>query len=364
MWKLTKIALLGLVTVIFVLVVAGLSYRAYRQRQNANASAIRTPNGIDEAMLIPIGGIEQWVTIRGQERSNPVLLVLDGGPGAAGSAFVPSKLEKDFVVVEWDQPGAGKTFGQAGRRIDPNLTIEQVVRDGNEVAEYLRQHLHANKIALLGISWGTIIGINMIKLRPELFFAYVGTGQVVNMQRGEALNYAHVLAKARTRGDRVAISDLEKILPPPYVSDAAFRTQRTLALAYETEAPSGSALFLGVLFAPRYGLRDVANWMRGFFASQDHFIGSAMNGPMMAVDLPALGAHFDVPVFVFQGTEDDFTPFELAEAYIGSINAPEKLFVAAPGAGHFAFETRWQDMLQFLVARVRPLAIEADSDDL
>jgi pimeloyl-ACP methyl ester carboxylesterase len=357
LWKVTRVILLGIVTVLLIIVVAGLSYRAYRQHQNANASTIRTPNGIDEAMFIRIGGIEQWVTIRGQDRTNPVVLVLDGGPGAAGSVFAPSGLEKDFVVVEWDQPGAGKTFGRAGRSIDTNLSIEQVARDGNEVAEFLRQHLHAKKIALLGISWGTVVGINMIKLRPDLFFAYVGTGQVVNMQRGEAMNYEQLLAKARAKGDRVAVSELEKITPPPYVSAAALRTQRTFALSYETGAPSGSVLFLRVLFAPRYSLGDVANWFRGFFASQEHFMGSAMNGPMMAVDLPALGTHFDVPVFVFQGSQDDFTPSELAEAYVASIEAPEKLFVSVPGAGHFAFETRSQDLLKLFEARVRPLAV-------
>jgi len=211
--EIMELILLVIVAGLVLLVFGALAYRALRQPQNVKSIAIGTPNGVEEAMFIPVGGIEQWITIRGHDRSNPVLLVIDGGPGAAGSAYIPSRWEEDFVVVGWGQPGAGKTFGRASRRISPDLTIEQVVRDGNDVVQYLCQRFRTNKIGILAVSWGTIVGIHMIKLRPELFFFYVGTGQVVNTQRGEALNYAHVLAKARTKGDSTAIGRLQKMGP-------------------------------------------------------------------------------------------------------------------------------------------------------
>jgi hypothetical protein len=99
-----------LLGVLVLSIAGGLAYRAFRQHENAGAMTIISPNGIDEAMFAPIGGIEQWITIRGWDRNNPVLLYVDGGPGGATSPFnVFSRWEKVFTVVQWDQRGAGKT---------------------------------------------------------------------------------------------------------------------------------------------------------------------------------------------------------------------------------------------------------------
>ena len=117
--------LVGGVCLLLVLAICGfLLYRAMRQHQNAERLAIHAPSGIQEGMFVEIGGQRQWITIRGQNRNNPVLLVIDGGPGTASSVFAPSPWENDFTVVEWDQPGAGKTFTAAGSRIAPDLTID------------------------------------------------------------------------------------------------------------------------------------------------------------------------------------------------------------------------------------------------
>ena len=165
--RIVGVGVLALTIVLAVLAASFLGYRAHRQSENVEAMAITSPNGIQEAMFVKVGDTEQWVVVRGQDRDNPALLFLDGGPGAAASAFLPSRREKDFVVVEWDQPGAGKTFGRAGGQIDPNLTIERIAQDGVEVAEFLRKHLGKRQVGLHASSWGTIIGIHMIKLRPR-----------------------------------------------------------------------------------------------------------------------------------------------------------------------------------------------------
>jgi pimeloyl-ACP methyl ester carboxylesterase len=351
---------MGVVVVLLAaLVFAGLAYRAVQQHRRAKATQIDTQSGIDEGRFIKLGGLEQWVTIRGQNRSNPILLVVDGGPGYATSQDIPSILERDFTVVSWDQPGAGKTFGRAGGVIGPNVTMESIADDGIGVADYARQHLHRTKVAILGTSFGSIIGVEMIRRRPDLFYAYVGSGQVVNMRRAEALDYEGVLTEARAREDQPAIRELEKGGPPPYRSPSAFRTQRKWALAYEAGAPSGLAMATSVVFAPRYGLTDAFNWFWGFLASQDHFFGKAMEGPAMAADLPALGADFAVPIFVFQGTDDRITPFELVKAYVDTIRAPQKLLVAVPGAGHFVAVSHASELRDLMIERVRPLGVQA-----
>jgi pimeloyl-ACP methyl ester carboxylesterase len=130
---------------------------------------------IEEAGFLPIGGIEQWVTIRGEEASNPILLFVHGGPGDVQSPLVSTyaPYEKDFVLVQWDQRGAGRTFQKLGEAT-PDLTLERLVADGIELAEQLRRRFPKNRLVLMGHSWGSVVAVGMARQRPELFAAYVG----------------------------------------------------------------------------------------------------------------------------------------------------------------------------------------------
>jgi len=133
------------------------------------------PNAVDEKQFVSIGGIEQWVTIEGQDRKNPVLLLLHGGPGAAMSPFdasLFSQWRQKFTVVQWDQRGAGRTYTKnGGVAIAPTMTIDRMVKDGLELSEFLAKHLQKETIILVGSSWGSILGIYMTKARPDLFCA-------------------------------------------------------------------------------------------------------------------------------------------------------------------------------------------------
>lgn len=152
------VLLLGVVGALFVL-------RAHRQHLTARAIAIHTPNGIDEAMYAKIGGIDQWIQIRGQDRNNPVILCLHGGPGGSWLAQTPLfwPWEKEFTVVQWDQRGTGKTLESTGSSVAATMSVDRMVQDGIEVSEFLRNHLHKDKIILLGFSWGSLLGIHMVK---------------------------------------------------------------------------------------------------------------------------------------------------------------------------------------------------------
>jgi pimeloyl-ACP methyl ester carboxylesterase len=350
-------ALAGLLMLIAAITTAALVYRAWRQHQAGQRMVISSADGIDEATFVPIGGSPQWVTIRGQNRKNPVVLMLHGGPGNEIKSFAPRFLpwEKDFVVVQWDQPGAGRTFGAAGRVIDPDLTVERIARDGNELAGWLGHHLHQPRIVLLGWSWGSALGVYMIKARPDLYSAYVGTGQVVSMQEGEALAYRRVLAKARQRQDPEAVEALEQIGPPPYDSIRKLGIQRTWASKYE----GGSVLFAVIssaFLAPRGSLRDMYDSLSGMMQSQDHFFGPTMKGPFANTDLRRLGNRFELPVFVIEGTEDDYTPADLSRAWVDGLSAPAKAFIPIEGAGHLALITRGDEFLSAMLDSVRPVA--------
>ena len=358
-WRVTKIVLLSLVGLFLVLIVAGLSYRVYRQHQNATALAIHTPNGIDEAMFVPIGGIKQWITIRGTSRDNPVVLFLHGGPGtptnlldfSMASAWVPS-----FTLVQWDQRGAGKTFASGGTSA-ADMTIDRMAQDGIELAQFLRGHLHKDKIIIVGHSWGTILGIHMAKARPDLFYANVGAGQVVNAQENEALNYARVLDKAKALGETKAIAELQASGPPPYRAMKALTTQRIWAQAYEHADTYVAAEQASSLYAPGYSLLDLYHAIQSIRFTLDTFIGPTMTGPAMKVDLKVLGSDFAIPMFVFAGPDDCITSPDLAKAYVETLDAPQKEFVMLPAGGHFAVFTHSKDFLNEMNSRVRPLAV-------
>lgn len=256
--------------------------------------------------------------------------------------------EREFVLVQWDQPGAGRTYRAAGRRLDSNVTLEQITDDGNRLAEWVIEYLDADSVNLLGWSWGSMLGVHMIKARPDLYSAYFGTGQVLDMVRGEEVAYANVLAKAEQRGDAEAIEDLRRIGAPPYDSGDEMGAQRGWAIQYELGPDALSTLLLPVLFEPRVTLSDIYTSRTAGEVWGNHFFGEDLQGPIANLDLQMLGPRFDVPFFVIQGAEDDFTPASLAREFVEYVDAPAKDYFAIEGAGHFAIISENDQFLQIL----------------
>jgi pimeloyl-ACP methyl ester carboxylesterase len=322
--------------------------------RNAKQYAITSPKGIDEAHYVTIGGIEQWVTIRGRNRDNPVLLFLHGGPGDVTSNWTFSLFapwEKQFTVVQWDQRGAGKTLRKTVS-VAPTMTVDTLVQDGIELSEYLRKHLGKDKIVIVGHSFGTILGLGMARARPDLFYAYVGTGQVADETRNYSAAYDALLKKAQTVGNQQAIDDLRRVGPPPYKSAEGYSVQRRWANAFE-----GADLFLigelGLkLVAPGNTLQDFNDSEEGQLFSGQHLVPQTTSkGPKQ------LGLEFAIPMFFIQGAEDFTTPTALARSYLDSIKAPRKEFVTINGGGHFAVFMHSDQFLQELVKLVGPLTV-------
>lgn len=355
--KVGKYLLLA-VGALLVLAVGGfLGLRAYLQHKNAPAYAITSPNGIDEAGYVKIGGIEQWVQIRGQDRSNPILLCVHGGPGGTWNKVTRFffRWEKDFTIVLWDQRGAGKSLRASGASIADTMSIDRMAQDGIEVAEYLRTHLKQDKVILLGHSWGSILGVNMVKRRPDLFHAYVGTGQVSDLPRSTALDYARLLEQARAAHDARALQALTDIGAPPFTNAQAvgvfFQTIGKFQPASDTAAMVDLQRSLTAP-APGRSLADEYYDYQGFMVVPPW----RLYQEMLSTNLAALGPDFAVPVFIFQGADDPVTPAVLAEEYFQTLQAPQKEFVLLPGGGHFAVWSLRDKFLQELTARVRPLA--------
>lgn len=325
----------------------------FLRNRNARDYAVTNPNGIDEATYVNAGGIEQWITIRGEDRTNPVLLFLHGGPGDAvtpwGYAGFRNWL-KYFTVVQWDQRGAGRTFGRNRKDAASTITIERMVQDGVEVSELLLKRLNKNKLVLVGHSWGSTLGVFMVKARPELFHAFVGTGQVADQTRNYFVAHAALVAKASREGNARALQELNEVGPPPYKDGKGFAVQRKWSNLFEGADAFLMSTLGFALAAPANSVGDINDWFEG------QSVTAAQLVPKTSVlDPKLLRGEFAVPVFVIQGAEDFTTPTSLAKAYLDSIRAPRKAFATIDGAGHFAVFTKQDAFLRELKALVLPL---------
>jgi pimeloyl-ACP methyl ester carboxylesterase len=349
---------MGLVAVVPLSVV----YPALSQNAAAQALPARAPELVKEQMFVQIGGIDQWITIKGDDRNNPVLLFLHGGPGDALSPVADAMFggwEKNFTLVQWDQQGAGRTYGKSGPSIEPTMTVERMTQDGIEVAQFLAKHLDKKKIIITGGSWGSILGIYMARARPDLFYAYVGLAQMVNMRKNQSASYARVLELAHAAGDQQATNELTAIGSPPWDSDqiSKWHVYRKWELAYQAKrvtAPSSPLQRSPAYSSPE----ERAQWAAADDFSFLHFIGSTLSGPLQDVDLPALGTDFAIPIYILQGQEDLTAVPELAKAYFDSIKAPQKQFYLVPGTGHEPSAPQLDLTLKALTEEVRPIALE------
>ena len=323
-------------------------------------SAPQSAARIDEGAFVPIHGLDHWLTFRGDDRANPVLLVL-GGPGAAPTAWASlfARWERHFTMVQWDQPGGGATQAKNGAATGA-LGIERLVRDGIAVIEHARARLAKKRVVLLGVSGGSILSLAIASRRPDLVSACVGTGQVVHWERQNASSYAQLLARAHAAGDAGAIADLERIGAPPYADIASDVLKSKYAGALTpAEAPAFADL-LRQSASPPADARYIA---RGFalgdpranaFAAYE-----AMRGEILRFDARRLGLSFRVPMFFFQGEQDLYTTTDEVRDYVAAIDAPQKMLALVPHGGHSAFLLS-DALLELLLAHVRPIAVAAE----
>jgi pimeloyl-ACP methyl ester carboxylesterase len=310
--------------------------------------AQRSAQRIEEAFFITIGGIEQWVTIRGDDRRNPVLLLLHGGPGDVQSPLVSTyaPYEKDFVLVQWDQRGAGRTFAKNGA---VGVTREKLMADGIDLAEQLRKRFPRALLILFGHSWGSIIATGMAQQRPELFVAYVGTGQVTAWADTVQFQFDFLKQRYKEKGDAAALTALEAIgKPDPKNVDQYFGFSRPVR---QNMNASDTAWLTGLRDSySANGETEVALKAIGDGMSAS---GPALIGASVATDLPATATSFTIPYYVIQGRHDLFAPTPLVEAYFNNVSAPTKRLIIIEDAGHFALATHQAEVIAALKAVIK-----------
>lgn len=335
------------------------NYTREDARRAIAASQAIPPGGINELRMVEIGGIPQWISVRGNHPENPLLLFLHGGPG---SPMMPESWtfqrpwEDFFTVVQWDQRGAGKTFSAMKRQPDNSMTIEKMQSDAEQLIELLLQTYGKTKLFLMGHSWGSILGVRVAQHRPDLLYAYIGVGQVVNGEQNEVVGYQETLAQAEKVGNREAIRELEALAPYPnpngFTPMSKVLTERRWDVALGGMVYGQSKNDTSQIWAlsPDYTDYDDASAQLGEIASVKILLPQmeAVNFDRMTV--------FQCPVFIFAGAEDRTTPETLAEKYYESIQAPQKRFLKIQRAAHYVVTEAPGEVLMDLVKYVQPLA--------
>jgi pimeloyl-ACP methyl ester carboxylesterase len=355
--KIVRGILLVLAALVLLVIVIAFSGRAVWQHRISNAVKIISPNGIDEAKFIEVNGAKEWITIRGDNRDSPVILFLHGGPSEANSPFVEfyTPFEKDFVFVHWDQPGAGKTYIKAGSH-QPKLTIESMAADGIAVAEYLENELHKPKIILIGQDWGGVLGVRMIRQRPDLIAAFVGTGQTVGMLGTQDALYEYALSHATAAHDEKMLAALKQVGPPPYSTlerYGQFQDCCRNPFWPPDDVAAINRMKGALIVSPSLSISEVNGWVNGLRTGEVELDTMLMT----MEDLRKTDTAFSVPVFFIQGEDDNVTPTSLVADYVSKIQAPAKKLDIVPRAGHFVMWTHPNEFLNFLREDVRSASI-------
>jgi len=288
---------------------------------------------VNVSEYIELGGISQWIITRGTDSSNPILLFLHGGPGFPESPFAhydSKEIEKHFIVVNWDQRGCGKSA--CPELPLESINMDQILIDAKELIEYLKVRFGQQKIYLLGHSWGSILGINLIQKYPEDFYAYIGMGQVISMAEGEVASYNYALNRAIDSNDTTSVEKLKSLGPPPYNNYDQIKTQRAILSKFGGAFKSityGDIIKI-MMASPDYSSEDKRSFMESFTKIQN-----ILWPDLMKIDFVNTFQKYQIPIYFFLGKYDHGCPFELVEEYFARIDAPYKEIIWFDNSGHW-----------------------------
>ena len=291
------------------------------------------PNSIASLEKVQLGGLDQWIIIRSHDITNPILLFLHGGPGSVEGPLAykfESELEKYFVFVNWDQRGAGKSYSKKIPK--ESMNIEQFISDTVELINILRSKFNQKKIFIVGHSWGSILGLSIVQRYPELFYAYIGIGQVVNIRENEKISYQFVYEEAKKIGNKKALKQLEKIQPYTGENIKSLKIQRKWLAKFggfmHGEKSMWPLIKIG-LFSPEYSIKDMFKFYKGInFSTEKLWVD------MFKINFFNQVPEIKVPVYFCVGKYDYNTPFELVERYYEQLQVPKKKLIWFEKSAH------------------------------
>jgi pimeloyl-ACP methyl ester carboxylesterase len=294
---------------------------------------------IDEQGYVPIGGIQQWIAIQGGD-TKPAILYLHGGPGEAQSPFLDTfaPWKRDYTVINWDQRGAGKTFEKNGDGT-PDVTLRRLTEDAVEVTRHALNRLGKRKLVLVGQSFGAVLGLLVVRRAPELFRAFVGTGQFVNNELTMEYRERWARAQATASNDEAGLKALDD------VRTLSVNDWKRIGASRKWMMSPSDLKYLEVQknFAgsPDHSRPEARAWIAGY-GFESNKVGNESVAFDAFTDVPSI----PVPYILIQGRDDHVTPLEPAQTYWEKVRSRGKAFAAIDG-GHYACFTH---SVQFLAA--------------
>ncbi len=350
-----------------LLIAGGFVWRAPLQQKTRNARAKIDPStGVDELFKAKIGGIQQWIHARGMNKSDPVLLYIHGGPGTPMMPFeslFQNPLENHFIVVHWDQRGTGKTYRENPYLDYPStVTYERMIQDTSEMIDFLRARYQKDQVIILGHSWGSMLALGLLEQRSNGIAAYVGTGQLIDALRGQAVAYTVTLAEAKKQQHAKAVRALESIAPYPEGLSTANDPKVDLFQEWQqffgfgiSRRYKGSVmkvLLTQALRSPEYSLSDVATLLD---KSERYPI---LNREIYAFNTSRFDATYQTPMFLMLGRHDWQTPSTIASDWLETIQAPLKRIFWFEDSAHSPMVDEPELFAQTLIREIRPLALK------
>lgn len=315
------------------------------------APAIKGNHSISELIKLSIGNVEQWIYIRGENQKRPIILMLHGGPGTGQIGFIrryQQELERHFVVVQWDQRGAGLSYSKEIPLYSMN--INQFVSDTIEVTEHILKRLDQTSLYLIAHSWGTILGLLAISRAPHLFKRYFGIAQIANTSDSESLSYTHLLEHAQQ--NEKAYKDLVQIGPPPWNDIKHDRVHQKYVEFFgggiTRDGKIVNKILMGLLTSKEYTLLDCIRHVKGMYFSMN-----SLQAEMRNVDLVREIKSVTIPVYFLMGKYDLTAPYEPTMTLFNEINAPEKQWIWFDDSAHTPFLEEPDKFLEVVINRTR-----------
>jgi len=321
--------------------------------------SIVSPDGIQERYKADIGGIKQWVYVRGQNKENPVILFVHGGPASPVSPIMwmfQRPIEEYFTVVNYDQRAAGKTYNANDTlTLGKTININQYTDDAIKLAELIIKKYKKKKVILVGHSWGTIVSMHAALKRPDLFYAYVGIGQVINTRENERLSYNYAIEQATKLKNDKALKELATIAP--YPGDKPITRQRIIVARKWPQYYGGLTayrnnsiyFFQAPLLAPEYTEQDADAIGKGSLFTLSKILPEFVNTDFTSVK------KFPIPVFMFMGRHDYTTPTEPTYKWLQQVKAPVKKGIWFENSAHMIMLEEPGKMLVTLLNDVKPV---------
>ena len=317
-----------------------------------DANGDEVAGSVAELTTVNTNGHDLALMIRGHDTDNPVVLFLAGGPGGSEIGSMRNHLpalEEHFTVVTWDQRGAGKSYPE----LDPTdtITLDGYVDDTIAVTDYLRERFGQDRIYLMGQSWGTTLGVMAAQQHPELYQAFIGTGQMVSQLATDRIFYEDTLAWARDNGDQGLVNELESIGPPPYAEMLNYETalsHEQSVYAYDHSPNSeGEAQMSENIIADEYTLIDEVHILGAFM---DTF--AALYPQLQEIDFRETATEFQIPMFFAQGAHEADGRAEPFDEWYPMIEAPIKELVTLDTSGHRPLFEQPDEFVDFMVETV------------